>query len=224
MSGRRSTRSSTPAATCSTPASSRRPRAGGAVVQGGRRVRRQLRLPVPVRRVPHLLRQRAHRQGPVGRRRAGADRRAADHRRRLPRPARQGPDPTGRAADPPGPAGGRRPAAAARLGEGVDAEAEECSRWRRCCSPEGTHRRPAAAWSTRLDQLAGHRSLLAGALDLLVDASWRPGDVDGARATARGDLASSRPSRQHRTAARRSPASARGAVARWPQGTTMPRR
>ena len=40
-----------------------------------------VRLPVPVRRVPHLLRQRAHRQGPVGRRRAGAGHRAADHRR-----------------------------------------------------------------------------------------------------------------------------------------------
>ena len=67
-----------------------RRRTGRAVVPGGRRLRRDLRLPVPVRRVPHLLRQRARRQGALGRRRARAGGRAADHRRHVSRAARPG--------------------------------------------------------------------------------------------------------------------------------------
>lgn len=64
-------------------------------VPGRRRLRRQVRLPVPVRRVPHLLRQRAHRQGALGRCGTRARRRPADHRGRLPRPAPPGDRPVG---------------------------------------------------------------------------------------------------------------------------------
>ena len=75
-----------------------RHRAGRAVVPCRRRLRRQLRLPVPLRRVPHLLRERAGGHGKVGRGRPRADRRRGDHQGCLPGTARQGVDPPRRAA------------------------------------------------------------------------------------------------------------------------------
>ncbi len=82
-----------------------RPRTGRAVVPGRRRLRRHLWLPVPLRRVPAVLRQRPGGQRALGRRRAGAGRRPAHHRGRLPRAARQGPHQDGDPAGPPGAAG-----------------------------------------------------------------------------------------------------------------------
>ena len=69
-----------------------------------------VRLSVPVRGVPHLLRERAHREGPVGRRRTRAGCRTAHHRGRVSGAARTSADPSRRPADPSGPAGGGRAA------------------------------------------------------------------------------------------------------------------
>ena len=84
----------------------RRRRAGRPLVPGRRRLRGDLRLPVPLRRVPHLLRQRAGRDRAVERRRAGARRRPAHHRAQLSRPPPQGGQPPRRPPHPPGAAGG----------------------------------------------------------------------------------------------------------------------
>ena len=70
------------------------------------------------------------------------------------------------------------------LGEGVDAEAEEVLSVAALLLARGDAPTAGRSLEPRLDRLAGHRSLLAGALDLLVDARLAAGDVDGARATA----------------------------------------
>ena len=105
-------------------------------------------LPVPVRRVPHLLRQRADRQGTVGRRRAGAGRRSAHHRRRLPRPARQGADPPRRRCGS-AKVGWRRPSSCWPVSARASRpKPRRRCRWRRCCWPAATRRPPAATSSS----------------------------------------------------------------------------
>ena len=58
-------------------------------------------------------------------------------------------------------------------------------RWRRCCWRGATPRRPAATWSSACTNSQNHRTHLATALDLLVDARLATGDVDTADSAAR---------------------------------------
>ena len=111
--------------------------------------RRDLRLPLPLRRVPHLLRQRADGDRTVAGRRAGARRRPAHHRRRVPWPASQGADPPGRPPRPPRAPGGGGPAARRRsVRQRRGRERTPPCRSPRCCSRAATAPAPAACSSS----------------------------------------------------------------------------
>ena len=122
-----------------------RHRAGRAVVPCRRRLRRQLRLPIPLRRVPHLLRERAGGDGKMGRSRPRADRRRGDHQGCLPWPARQGVDPPRRVAGAAGPARGLRAAVVHRRRS--TPRPRPRSPTPPCSSPGATPTRRAASWN-----------------------------------------------------------------------------
>jgi DNA-binding CsgD family transcriptional regulator len=72
----------------------------------------------------------------------------------------------------------------ARLGEGVDAEAEEALAVAALLLARGDAPGATRSLEQRLHRLEGHRSLLISALDLLVDAQLAAPDLDRARATS----------------------------------------
>ena len=196
-----------------------RHRAGRAVVQGGRRLRRHATAARSSTPSAASTTAACCRQGPLGRRRAGARRRAADHRRRLPRPPRRA----------------LARLAALRVRQGRLEEAERLLRTdrrrrrgrgrggavgrRRCCSPGATRRRPSRGLEQRLHQLGRAPVASSPARSTCSSTPTSPaGDLDAA-ASGRGAAGRARPPRRQPAAARRSPPRRRGAVA-WPRATT----
>ena len=185
-----------------------------------------LRVPVPVRRVPDHLRQRAQCQGPMGGRRARARRRPAHHRRHLPGTARPGADPPRRAARSTGPPRGRRARCSPTSAGASTRRPRSPCRAPRCCWLAMT---PGSQpmLEHRVRSLAEHRAHLCAALDMLVDASLALGDVGAAVSTA-DRLATGRRRRQQRAPRRpgrpRQRPGRRGALVTWARASPSSKR
>ena len=154
------------------------------VVRGRRRLRRGVRISFSLCRVPHLSRERAGRQGPMGRSGAGASCRVADcggFQSWAPQPG-PGAFRAGLRVRQ-----GRLEEAESMLthaGSSVEAE-NEAALWTAALAlARGDEERASRGLEQRMQRLAEHRTHLAIALDLLVDAHLAANDLPAAASAA----------------------------------------
>ena len=156
------------------------------VVPGRRRLHRAVRLPVPVRRVPHVLRRCARRQRPVGRRRSRAGGGAPHHRRNVSRRSTARRSPAWPLCGS-GRAGSRRRTNCCSTSTTASMPTPR-RRWRapRCCSPRGDAA-GAQPGARALEPMTLSRSRTTGRrsrYELLVDAHLASAELASATIAA----------------------------------------